>query len=251
MPVLPFRLPSRSIVSSGGQAERSQRRQAGASGSRSAINGASGRSRPIDTGRQEWELRAAPVPAFGTSDQAPRARRGRDHGPSSRRSAGIAAATVGADPFVRAGAWAAPDLFSASASGSPDPLPRPQAAAPAGVAVFGTDGHLLAITQERRELVCSVIGLMVKLGLVAVAGVSLVRLAGAYQQRMDRNGEIVAVLELEKARLARARERFDQLFMVAGEQRLIREQSQWIAPNRLRVVWQTPPTPLPPPSTHP
>ena len=251
MPVLPFRLPSRSTVSSGGQAERSQRRQAGASGSSSATNGASGRSRPTDTGGQEWELRAAPVPAFETPDQAPRARRGRDHGPSSRRSARIAAATVGAEPFVRAGAWAASDLFSAAASGSPDPLPRPHAAAPAGVSVFGTDGHLLAITQERRELVCSVIGLMIKLGLVAVAGVSLVRLAGAYQQRMDRNGEIVAVLELEKARLARARERFDQLFMVAGEQRLIREQSQWIAPNRLRVVWQTPPTPLPPSSTHP
>jgi hypothetical protein len=117
--------------------------------------------------------------------------------------------------------------------------------------VFGTDGHLLAISQERRELVCSVIGLLVKLGLVAVAGVSLVRLAGAYQQRMDRNGEIVAVLELEKARLARARERFDQLFMVAGEQRLIREQSQWIAPNRLRVVWQTPSKPTPPSSSHP
>ena len=117
--------------------------------------------------------------------------------------------------------------------------------------MFGTDGHLLAITQERRELVCSVIGLMVKLGLVAVAGVSLVRLAGAYQQRMERNGEIVAVLELEQARLARARERFDQLFMVAGEQRLIREQSQWIAPNRLRVVWQTAPTPLPPTSPDP
>jgi hypothetical protein len=123
--------------------------------------------------------------------------------------------------------------------------------APAGVAVFGTDGHLLCITQERRELVCSVIGLMVKLGLVAVAGVSLVRLAGAYQQRMDRNGEIVAVLELEKARLARARERFDQLFMVAGEQQLIREQSQWIAPNRLRVVWQSAPPLTPPSSSHP
>ena len=26
--------------------------------------------------------------------------------------------------------------------------------------------------------------------------------------------------------------------MVEGEQRLIREQNQWIAPNRLRVVWQ-------------
>jgi len=100
-------------------------------------------------------------------------------------------------------------------------------------------------------LVCSVIGLMVKLGLVAVAGVSLVRLAGAYQQRMDRNGEIVAVLELEQARLARARERFDQLFMVAGEQQLIREQSQWIAPNRLRVVWQSAPPLTPPSSSHP
>ena len=66
-----------------------------------------------------------------------------------------------------------------------------------------------------------------------------------------RAGEIVAVLELEQARLARARERFDQLFMVAGEQRLIREQSQWIAPNRLRVVWQTPPTPHPPSPSHP
>jgi hypothetical protein len=230
VPVLPFRLTSRSSVSSGGQGERSQRRKAGASGSRSATNGASGRSRPTDTGPQERELRAAPVPAFGAPDQASRARRSSDHGPSSRGAAGDTAATV---------------------SRATDPLPRPQAAAPAGVAVFGTDGHLLAISQERRELVCSVIGLMVKLGLVAVAGVSLVRLAGAYQQRMDRNGEIVAVLELEKARLARARDRFDELFMVAGEQRLIREQSQWIAPNRLRVVWQTPPSPLPPSSNHP
>ncbi len=254
--MLPFRLPSRSNASSGGQGERSQgersqRRQAGASGSRSAITGASGRSRPTGTGRQDRELLAAPSPAFGAPDQASRAGRGRNLGPSSRRSAGIAATPVGVEPFGRPGAWAASDVFGASDNGSPAPLPRPQAAAPAGVALFGTDGHLLAISQERRELVCSVIGLMVKLGLVAVAGVSLVRLAGAYQQRMDRNGEIVAVLELEKARLARARERFDQLFMVAGEQRLIREQSQWIAPNRLRVVWQTPPTPQPPSSTQP
>jgi len=119
--------------------------------------------------------------------------------------------------------------------------PLPQATArqkPAGLALFGTDGHLLAVTQERRELVCSLIGLTVKLGLVAVTGVSLVRIAGAYQHRMDSNGEIVAVLELENARLTRARQRFDDLFMVEGEQRLIREQSQWIAPNRLRVIWQ-------------
>lgn len=110
--------------------------------------------------------------------------------------------------------------------------------------MFTTDGQLLAVSQERRELVCSVIGLSLKIGLVLVSAISLVRIAGAYQQRMDSNGEIVAVLELEKARLQRARERFDDLFMVEGEQRLIREQSQWIAPNRLRVIWQSAEAPV-------
>jgi hypothetical protein len=83
------------------------------------------------------------------------------------------------------------------------------------------------------------IGLAVKLGLAVMAGVSLCRLAGAYQARMERQGELAAVLEIEQAQVAKARNRFDQLFMVSGEQKLIREQSQWIAPNRLRVVWQT------------
>lgn len=96
----------------------------------------------------------------------------------------------------------------------------------------------LTLSSERQELLCSLIGLMVKLGLVTVAGVSLVRLAGAYQERMERQGEISAVLQLETAQLSRARERFDQLFMTEGEQRLIREQSQWIAPDRLRIVWK-------------
>jgi hypothetical protein len=95
--------------------------------------------------------------------------------------------------------------------------------------------------QDQRELVCSLIGLTVKLGLVMVAGVSLARLATAYQERMERQGELAAVLDLENAKLAKARERFDHLFMVEGEQRLIREQSQWIAPNRLRVVWRSNP----------
>ena len=116
------------------------------------------------------------------------------------------------------------------------------------VALFSGDGQLLSLSNERQELLCSVIALLVKLGLVAVASVSLLRLAGAYQQRMDRQGEISAVLELELAQMAKARQRFDQLFHVEGEQRLIREQSQWIAPNRLRVVWQqrqAQPQPLP------
>jgi hypothetical protein len=105
--------------------------------------------------------------------------------------------------------------------------------------VMSTGAEALSLNEDRRELVCSLVGLTVKIGLVVMAGVSLCRLAGAYQERMDRQGELSAVLEIEKAQLAKARDRFDQLFMVQGEQKLIREQSQWIAPNRLRVVWQS------------
>ncbi|MCP9788001.1 hypothetical protein KBY99_03270 [Cyanobium sp. Maggiore-St4-Cus] len=104
----------------------------------------------------------------------------------------------------------------------------------------GEAAALQALSSERQELLCSVIGLALKVGLVVVAGVSLVRLATAYQERMERQGELSAVLGLERAKLSKARERFDHLFMVEGEQRLIREQNQWIAPNRLRVVWQQP-----------
>jgi hypothetical protein len=120
----------------------------------------------------------------------------------------------------------------------------PAFAAPTGAVAedasgYGLESRMLSLSTERQELICSLIGLTVKLGLVALTGLSLFRLAGAYQQRMESQGEISAVLELENAKLTKARERFDALFMVEGEQRLIREQSQWIAPNRLRVVWQS------------
>ena len=116
---------------------------------------------------------------------------------------------------------------------------RPARTAPQPVLTeISTLAPAAALSHERRELLCSVIGLMVKCSLALLAGVSLVRLAGAYQERMERQGELAAVLDLEQAKLARARERFDRLFGIDGEQRLIREQNQWIAPNRLRVVWQ-------------
>lgn len=106
-------------------------------------------------------------------------------------------------------------------------------------AVFSADGRLIGVSSERQELLCSLIGLLVKCSLVTVVSISLVRLAVAYQERMDRQGELSAVLEIEQGKLAKARERFDQLFGMGGEQQLIREQSQWIAPNRLRVLWNT------------
>jgi hypothetical protein len=132
-------------------------------------------------------------------------------------------------PQRQSGSAATRTAFQSSSSGleadlglSPTPVVHPER---------------IALSQERRELLCSLIGLTVKLGLVVVGVVSLCRLAAAYQQRMERQGEISAVLELQTAKLAKARERFDQLFMEEGEQRLIREQSQWIAPNRMRIVW--------------
>jgi hypothetical protein len=95
----------------------------------------------------------------------------------------------------------------------------------------------------KQDLLCNLIGLGVKLGLVMVTGVSLVRVASAYQARMDRQGELAAVLQIENAQLTKAQQRFDRLFLISGEKTLAREQSQWIAPNRLRVVWQAPAAP--------
>lgn len=120
----------------------------------------------------------------------------------------------------------------------PGSLPNPASQPDPQIITGGEAAALQALSSERQELLCSVIGLALKVGLVLVAGVSLVRLATAYQERMERQGELSAVLGLEQAKLSKARERFDHLFMVEGEQRLIREQNQWIAPNRLRVVWQ-------------
>ena len=120
----------------------------------------------------------------------------------------------------------------------PGSLPDPASQPDPQIITGGEAAALQALSSERQELLCSVIGLALKVGLVVVAGVSLVRLASAYQERMERQGELSAVLDLERAKLSKARERFDHLFMVEGEQRLIREQNQWIAPNRLRVVWQ-------------
>jgi len=121
---------------------------------------------------------------------------------------------------------------------NPASLPKSASQPDPQIISGGEAAALQALSIERQELLCSVIGLALKVGLVVVAGVSLVRLASAYQERMERQGELSAVLDLERAKLSKARERFDHLFMVEGEQRLIREQNQWIAPNRLRVVWQ-------------
>ncbi len=91
---------------------------------------------------------------------------------------------------------------------------------------------------DRREMHCSVMALAVKLGLVLLGCVSLVRLSGAYQERLDRHSEIDAVVTVETAKLQTLQQRFDRLFSIGGEKRLLGEQDQWIAPNRVRIVWR-------------
>ena len=108
------------------------------------------------------------------------------------------------------------------------------------VTIGGSAAAGLRPSTPAQELVCSGIGLTLKAGLALVAVVSLVRLGSAYRERLDRYGEITAVLNIQQAKLNKAQQRFDNLFTTGGEQRLIQEQDQWIAPNRMRVMWKQP-----------
>ena len=157
-----------------------------------------------------------------------RSPRSLDSAPESRRRSGRSSTSEHPHP---AGSASRQRTRQAGASKAPSAgAPRPRAAVGAS--------HL-----GKQDLLCSLIGLGVKLGLVVVTGVSLVRVASAYQARMDRQGELAAVLQIENAQLTKAQQRFDRLFLISGEKTLAREQSQWIAPNRLRVVWQPPAAP--------
>ena len=96
----------------------------------------------------------------------------------------------------------------------------------------------LQLQTERREKLCSTLALGVKFGLVVLGAVSLVKLSFAYQERLDRHGELAAVVDVESGKLRDLQQRFDRLFTLGGDRRLMDEQDQWIAPNRLRVIWR-------------
>ena len=97
---------------------------------------------------------------------------------------------------------------------------------------------LLQHQNDRRELLCSTLALAVKVGLIFLGSVSLVRLSVAYQERLDRHGELAAVVDVEANKLQGLQQRFDTLFTLGRDKRLMDEQEQWIAPNRLRVIWR-------------
>ena len=91
---------------------------------------------------------------------------------------------------------------------------------------------------DRQELRCSLIALTAKSGLILLGCVSVARMSVAYQERLERHSELAAVVSVESAKLESLQAKFDRLFTLGGEKRLISEQDQWIAPNRLRVIWR-------------
>jgi hypothetical protein len=101
-----------------------------------------------------------------------------------------------------------------------------------------TVAAVLQLQTERREKLCSLLALGVKFGLVTVGAISLVTLSFAYQERLERHGELAAVVDVETGKLRNLQQRFDRLFTLGGDRRLMDEQDQWIAPNRLRVIWR-------------
>ena len=82
------------------------------------------------------------------------------------------------------------------------------------------------------------VALGAKFALILLGCVSLARLAVAYQERLERHSDIAAVVAVETAKLESLQTGFDHLFTLGGEQRFLKNQDQWIAPNRVRVVWR-------------
>ncbi len=101
-----------------------------------------------------------------------------------------------------------------------------------------TVASTLQLQEQQRDLIYSFIALAMKLGFLLIGTASLVKLGIASHQRVGRYAELSNVLEGETARLLRLQERFDKLFTVGGDRRLMDEQDHWIAPDRIRVVWR-------------
>ena len=113
---------------------------------------------------------------------------------------------------------------------------------PAAIRTSKVDAATLASTlqlqEERREFIYSLMALVMKVGLLAIGSLSLVKLGLASHQRVVRHAEIASVLEVESLQLNSLQKRFDHLFTIGGDRRLMDEQDQWIAPNRVRVIWR-------------
>ena len=101
-----------------------------------------------------------------------------------------------------------------------------------------TLASILQLQEQRRDLVYSLIAFAMKLGLLTLGMASLIKLGLASHQRVNRHSELSSVLDVESVRLISLQKRFDLLFTIGGDRRLMDEQDQWIAPNTVRVIWR-------------
>ena len=101
-----------------------------------------------------------------------------------------------------------------------------------------TLASMLQLQEQHRDLMYSIITLAMKIGVLAIFSASLVKLGISSHQRVRRHMELVSVLGFESKKLEELSYRFDRLFTIGGERRLIDDQDHWIAPNSVRVIWR-------------
>ncbi len=96
----------------------------------------------------------------------------------------------------------------------------------------------LQLQEQQRELLYSLIALSMKVGLLTIGIVSVLKLGLASHQRFRRFAELSSIIDVESVKLINLQKRFDRLYTIGGDRRLMEEQDQWIAPNRVRVIWR-------------
>ncbi len=101
-----------------------------------------------------------------------------------------------------------------------------------------TKASRIQLEADERELFYSAIAFLMKIGLLSLGIASVLKLGVASHQILKRHMELSSVLQVEEAKLERLTLRFDSLFTLGGESRLMQEQVQWITPNSKRVIWR-------------
>ena len=96
----------------------------------------------------------------------------------------------------------------------------------------------LQLKDEQRQLVYSLIGLSLKVGLLLISFLSLIKLGFAAHKRLYSHIELSSILKDETASLINLERKFDSFFTIGGERRLMQENEQFIAPDRVRVIWR-------------
>ncbi len=128
-----------------------------------------------------------------------------------------------------------------SGYGRPKSFVHPRKKAPSSRPIRVDAATLAAKIQlqdRRREMSYSLLALAMKSGLLLIGALTLFRLGLASHHILNRHLELSSVLNSEIVKLSKLRRRFDSLFTIGGERRLMDEQEHWIAPNRVRVIWR-------------